>query len=125
SNFVDRHDVGVIQVSRGFRFGLEATHVVGRRELAAENHLEGDESIEADLARLVNDAHSAACDLFLQLVIAEVADCAKRRDGGGVAQPNRWDFGGQRRAVRWRGTKLPSGLSETALVGEEGFQLRG
>ena len=56
-------------------------------ELAGEDHLEGDDAVEADLPGLVDDAHAAAGDLLQQLVVAEVANpcagprCRRRRSG--------------------------------------------
>ena len=41
---------------------------------AGLDHLEGDGAVEADLPRLVDDAHAAAAQLLLDLVVAEVAD---------------------------------------------------
>jgi hypothetical protein len=42
--------------------------------LSGEDHLEGDDAIETDLPRVVNNAHAAAGDLFKEFVIPEVAD---------------------------------------------------
>ena len=39
-----------------------------------EDHLEGDDPVQADLPGLVDDAHPAPGDLLQQLVVAEVAD---------------------------------------------------
>jgi len=43
-------------------------------QLPGEDHLEGDQSVQADLARPGDDAHGAAGDFADQLVVAEVAD---------------------------------------------------
>ena len=41
-------------------------------ELAGQDHLQGDDAVEADLPGPVDDAHAAAGDLLQQLVVAEV-----------------------------------------------------
>src|SRR4051812_38756789 len=55
--------------SAGFR--LKSLDVRRRSELAGENHLERDDSIERSLPSSINDAHSAAGDLFEKFVIGE------------------------------------------------------
>src|ERR1051325_785313 len=71
ANFVDGHDIRMIQMRRSLGFGVKTLDVGGARKLARENHLEGDDAVEADLPRLEDDAHAAACDLRENLVIAE------------------------------------------------------
>ena len=65
----------------------EAGHVARRGQLALQDHLEGDDAVEADLPGLVDDAHAAAGDLLQQFVVAEVADArqfAGQLGGAGV-----------------------------------------
>jgi hypothetical protein len=120
ADLVNRHDVRVVEVGGGFRLGVEALHVTRRRQLLGEDHLEGDDPVEALLSCLVDDAHAAAGDLLQQLVIAEVPDPRPRRRRG---------FGGQRRRFSRRGPGRfghPLGQPcQLILVGEEGGQLTG
>src|SRR5438128_1079484 len=46
SNFVNRHDVRMIQVSRRFGFTVKAMHVRLRCQLPGENHLESNDAVE-------------------------------------------------------------------------------
>ena len=64
----------MIEVGGGLGFGAEALHVGRRSQLARQDHLQGDDAIQADLPGLVDHAHAAAGDLLQQLVIAEVAN---------------------------------------------------
>ena len=71
--------------------GAEAIHFLGAGPRAGEDHLQGDDAIEAFLPRLVDHTHAAAADCFEQLVIAELlagrrqARCGPR----GGAAPDR------------------------------------
>ena len=73
---------GVIEQRDRLGLVLEAPQlgVVGQH--AGLDHLEGDGPVEADLPRLVDDAHAAAAELFLNLVVAEVADGGAARQVG-------------------------------------------
>jgi hypothetical protein len=51
ADLVDRHDVRVVEVGRGFCFSVEALHVLCRGELARQDLLESHEPIQADLPR--------------------------------------------------------------------------
>ena len=71
----------VLQAGDGLRLGVEACQVVGAGVTAAEDHLQGDEAVEA-LPRLVDDAHAAATQFAEEdvtvrrtsaVVLAEVA----------------------------------------------------
>ncbi len=82
-------------------------------QLALQDHLEGDDPVQADLACLVDDAHAAAGDLLQQLVVAEVAD---PRQGAGLLRAAAG-------AVGVRGQLQCAGLAvEPIVVGEEGTQ---
>ena len=81
ADFVDGHDVGVIEASRGLRLGVESIHVGRRSQAVGEDHFEGDQAVQAQLPRLVDDAHAAAGDLLQQLVITDVADGGPQRRG--------------------------------------------
>ena len=72
----DRHDVGMVQVSRRLGLGAEPADLGLRGELARQDHLERDHAVEADLASPVDHAHAAAGQLAQELVVAKPA----RRD---------------------------------------------
>ena len=74
ADLVDRDDARVVEQRDGLGLVLEPPQlgVVGQH--AGLDHLEGDGPVEADLPGLVDDAHAAAAQLLLDLVVAEVAD---------------------------------------------------
>ena len=71
TDFVKRNDVRMLKARDELGFGLKAGDIGRRSDRAAENHLEGDDAIETNLAGFVNHAHAAAAELFEQLVVAE------------------------------------------------------
>ena len=73
ADFVDRHDVRMVEIGRRLCFRLEALHVARRCELPGQDHLDRDDSIQADLAGAVYHAHSAASEHLDQFVVAEIA----------------------------------------------------
>ena len=93
ADLVDRHDAGVVEQGDGLGLVLEPAQLVVAGEHAGLDHLEGDGPVEADLPGLVDDAHAAAAQLLVDLVVAEVADagglgtdlpvprCRRRRSG--------------------------------------------
>ena len=70
----DGHDARMVQVGGRLGLAVEALHFGLVGELAGENHLQCDGTIEARLAGLEDDAHAAAGDFADDLVVAEVAD---------------------------------------------------
>ena len=68
ADLVDLHDVGVLQPCHRLAFGEEADHVFGRSVRAAEDHLQGDVASQANLPRLVDDAHAAAAQHLEDLI---------------------------------------------------------
>ena len=101
ADLVDRHDARVVEQGDGLGLVLEPAQlgVVGQN--AGLDHLEGDGPVEADLPGLVDDAHAAAAQLLVNLVVAEVADA------GGLG----WMAGrpGASLAVRVGSRHLPCG----------------
>src|SRR5262249_26156769 len=73
TDFVDSDNVWMRERGGSRSLGAKALHKVGTGERAEEQHLYRDDSVEARLARFVNDAHPAACDFFDQLVLAKWA----------------------------------------------------
>ena len=74
AHLVDRHDAGVVEQRHRLGLVLEPPQLVVAGQDAGADHLEGDGAVEADLAGAVDDAHAAAAELGVDLVVAEVAD---------------------------------------------------
>ena len=79
ADLVDGHDVGVIERCGGLGFALEALNVGRGGELSGENHLDGDQAIEAQLQGLVHHSHAAARQFFQKHVVADCAFLDPRR----------------------------------------------
>ncbi len=86
AGLVQGDDAGVLQLGGGGGLGVEAVAVVGVGESAAEDHLQGDGAVEADVAGLEDDAHAAAADLLDEFVVGEAVEgeAADVRDGPGL-----------------------------------------
>src|ERR1044071_10223817 len=78
-------------------------------ELTGKEHLDGDDAVEADLSRLVNDAHAATGDFLEEFVVAEGAHAGLRGRHGPRAL-----FGGKGRRPRraGRGGRPPRPLRQ-------------
>lgn len=72
TDFVDGDDVGVPEARRGLGFPTEALDGLLARQRPQQQHLHGDDPVEADLPSPVNDPHPAVSDLLEQFVIAEI-----------------------------------------------------
>ena len=70
SDVVDRHDARVIQARGHFRFGVEPLDGFGGRQVAVQDHLQGDGPLQFRVVRLEHDPHAAAGDFLEQLVAA-------------------------------------------------------
>lgn len=103
ADFIDRHDVGMLQAGGGFGFRLEAAHLGLGGELAGADELQGDDAVEADLPGLIDGAHAAGANFPEQLVIAEAAKGRRRRAGRGGG------FAGGQAQVQQAGRAVPSG----------------
>ena len=57
---IDLNDIGMLKFGDGFGFQTETGQIAGVGVIPRQNHLDGDEPIEAELPRLINDAHAAA-----------------------------------------------------------------
>ena len=90
TDLVNGNDIRVIEARRRLDLVVKAVQFARRRKLAGQDHLEGDRPIQADLAGLVDDAHAAAGDFRLQLVVAELPnDAGVRRAFRGVRRDRR------------------------------------
>src|SRR5205807_6600624 len=85
ADFVNGHDIWMLQLSDGLGLGAKALHVRRAGHLPAENRFDRHDPVQPDLAGLVNDSHTAAGDFLQQFVISETADFPwqgwKRYDG--------------------------------------------
>ena len=73
-DFVNRHDIRMMQIRRGVRFVLKQPQRRFPRQFAGQNHLHRHFALQADLPCAINHSHSAARDLLAQFVIAKAAD---------------------------------------------------
>jgi hypothetical protein len=71
--FIDGHNVGMIELSRRFRLGLETLDLRLAGELPSKNHFERHDAIQVSLPGAINDTHSSMPNLTEQLVIAELS----------------------------------------------------
>src|SRR5262249_29921299 len=77
---VDVNQVGVVHAGDGLCLGAEARQLVGAGVRSGQDHLEGHESFEGGLPRLVNHPHAAASQFAEDLI---AADSGRHRGGGG------------------------------------------
>jgi hypothetical protein len=63
ANLVDRNNVWMIEMGRGFGLGSKTPYFYIRGELAREDELEGHDAIETQMSGAKDDAHSAAANL--------------------------------------------------------------
>src|SRR5439155_25668858 len=82
ADVIDGDDVRVVEVGGGLGLQAEAGQVLGERQLAGPDHLEGDDAAEGLVTGLVDDAHATLGDLVEQFVLAD--DAAGRQRGPGV-----------------------------------------
>jgi hypothetical protein len=71
TDFVDGHDVGMLETGRRLGLGAEALNRRRRGHREGHNHLERDDPVQAPLPGLIHDIHTAAAHLLEQFVIAE------------------------------------------------------
>ena len=73
ADFVDRHDVGVLELGGVLGLAQETAQVGGTRPVAEPDHFHRDDPIQALLPGFVDDPHPAAGDGLEQIVVAERA----------------------------------------------------
>ncbi len=83
ADFVDGHDVRMVEVGGGLGFGMKTLHIGRRSQLARQDHLQGHDAVQADLPSFVHHAHAATGDFLQQFVIAEIAHRGPSRRGTG------------------------------------------
>jgi hypothetical protein len=76
---MDLHDMRMLKTRLGF--GLDAEPRQGFRPgmVAGQDHLEGDDAVEADLAGLVHNAHAAPAQLAEDLIARHGRQLRRRR----------------------------------------------
>jgi len=107
--------VRVVEVGRRLGLLVEAADLVGGREGAGQDHLEGDGAFEADLAGAIHHAHPAAGDLATEFIVPKVRHVraqSKRRRLGGVGIDGGF--------TEWAGDPF-----KAILIGEEAAQVVG
>jgi hypothetical protein len=125
TDLIDGYYVRVVKIGRRLGFAPKAPHVGRGRQLAGEDHLEGDHALELDLPGLVNHAHATAGNLLQQLVVAERADFPQRAGRSSRAGRKRRRVSRHLGARGGRGPQRPGQVLKSLTVGQEGFQLRG
>ena len=70
-HLIDGQNVWVIETGDCFRFALEADQSIARIAVITEDALQGNDPSRVPLSRTINNAHSAAADLFQDLIIAQ------------------------------------------------------
>jgi hypothetical protein len=60
TDLMDLDDIGMLEAGDGLGFGAEAAEGLGAGVLAGEDHFQGHQPVERDLAGLVNHSHAAA-----------------------------------------------------------------
>ena len=63
TDFMDGHDAGMLQARRRCRLGAKARDVLGPRQRAGADEFDRHQPVQAALAGLINDAHTAPPDL--------------------------------------------------------------
>jgi hypothetical protein len=107
---VDLYDVGVLEARHRLGLGAKACQRLRTGVGARQDHLEGDDSLEALLSRLVDDAHGAAAQLAQDVV------AGNRRPGRSV--PGRF-----LRILDCRPTGLRVGKGKCIVVRQGAAQL--
>jgi hypothetical protein len=74
ADFVDRHDVRMLQVRNGLSLGMEALDLRRAGQDARLDHLQRHRPVKADLARLIHHPHATAGEQLQQFVIAEAGE---------------------------------------------------
>ena len=86
ANVVDGADVGMIESRRRLGFALKAGRACASRAIIGEK-FEGDETMEAGVLGLVDDAHAAAAELLDDAVVRDgLADHAEVSYVGNVGK---------------------------------------
>ncbi len=84
TDFMDLHDVRMLQACDGLGLTAETGDIVGAGVVAGQNHLEGDDAIQLRLLGPVDDAHASAAE-FTENLEAGHREPKRVRSGFGRA----------------------------------------
>ena len=119
-DLMNLHDIGMLQVSDGLGLGSE-THRLDRPGVgAAQNHLQGDDTIELHLPGFIDDSH-AASPQFLQHLVSGNLQSGEGTAGDGIAELAIRKISGTGERVEWNqgrfsgDTRRTSDLQGTGL----------
>src|SRR5262249_9501091 len=87
TDLVDLDDARVVETGDGLSLDPEAGQLFGGSVLPGEDQFEGDQALEPDVPRLVDDAHAAAPQLSQYFVAGDDDRPRGRRDGDAVRLP--------------------------------------
>jgi hypothetical protein len=88
ANLMDSHDIRMMQPCDRLRLGTKSIELSSARASAREHHLERDQTLQAEMKRLVNHAHTASSDLFENFVLRRSNDEARPRKRSGRQRRN-------------------------------------
>ncbi len=77
SDFVDRHDVRVVELRDGLALDLEPADVGESRQRWVAHQFQGDRAAQVNLSRTVNNAHATSRQLLEYLVVTEESGCPR------------------------------------------------
>jgi hypothetical protein len=83
ADFVDGHDIRMIQAGRSFGFRAKPRYEVRRSKLSRRQDLQRHDPAHLRLSRLVDDAHAATSHLFDQFVAGKRSGHARPAGGPG------------------------------------------
>ncbi len=90
ADFVDVHDVGVLQPGGRLGLAAEPRQVLRRGVLPCQNHLEGDDAVQALLAGAIHHAHAPPAQHAQDFVPGDApghrGNVPGRREGGGEGE---------------------------------------
>ncbi len=81
---VDRDDVRMLQARFGAGLAAETCQLFGAGVAARRHHLESDQALQRDFARLVDNAHAAAAEYAENLVTGNCRHRRRHFHGGAV-----------------------------------------
>jgi hypothetical protein len=116
ADLVDLHDVGVLKAGDGLGLGAEAGQFVGAGVGAGQDHLEGDQAVQAEVPGLVDDAHAAPAQFPEELVAGDDGAVGGGRLGRLRHERLARAGGARRRPAVGRGQRR---------AGQDGFRLGG
>ncbi len=116
ANLVDLDDAGVLQPGCGLGLAAEALPFGGAGKDVAADHLEGDDTVEGQLAGPVDDAHAAGAQFVEQFVAGDGGRPLRRSGLPGEGVVEAADLGAEAvHGIAAGGAVLQVGLDEPGL----------